>query len=441
MWWAITGSNAYVDRKFPGYALNTDDYPMEPGSPFSYNTAGEFSFYFAAKHGAVAVSTSLTTKWDDNTANGLNDMNYWENGNELDRQNVMPLDYACRTMNEYDGYENRNGGGHYGVKNADPNFKIIQAATTYLDTFWIKNVARYCAIMRTDHKNCVDEYNMHYYPRTGDHLGYDPKSDQQVGETSETPELDSIYFRFNTVGRAVYNIPGVSNTSIINLTEYGYGNWGTPASTPNEAAYPWDIGNTPSGFGYDSMQWKAILMCRSEQIIPFTPFRGYNEFFYHNSSFGPNNYLLFSSYGRTSGRDIVRFRPTIFYPWWYVRAWQYNTIGDYQPDAYLEYGGFTGRHVQRWVNPSDPTKVIYAVWLGTRNNTDLVNQVISDNIVSGPVIMKTMSLTDSVGTTTVLTASGGSVVVPIVNAKVLYLVARIAGPPLPSVPLRVYRKP
>jgi hypothetical protein len=451
-WWSIRGTNNYTYKTLHDTTgVNIDDWNSDPENPFNYSRDGNFYYNYAAKFGRVNVPTG-NTKWTgdgnyNNGQNGLDLIEYVENGNEEDAHGVSQLAYWARSVSDYDGYEGRVGiAGRTGLKKADPDFKLVMSGTMELDTNLVDNLIWFSKIMRTDGKLPFDVINFHHYPRTFDTLGYAPGYEEMVGAHGESPEADDIY-KFYTGGtKAIYNYLGGDTSVKIFNTEYGYGNWATPASTPNEVAYPWDIGCTPPNSGYDSLQLKGMLMARSELIMAFTPVAAYNEFFFHNTNFDTaNSYMLFASYGRAAGRNISTFQCTKFFPWWYYRAGLYNSLKDYYPDALLNNGG-TGLWITKWRHAVYSDSVCYIVWKGSYNGSVLSGQSIPVGFPQNNQVNQVdLSFMQTAGTVTPITASGGSISVDVYERPLLYFLkegtaARIAQITAPG-HFRVYPNP
>jgi hypothetical protein len=405
---AITGGSSYLEST--GYVnpfLAVDAPGTDPRNPASYVNDGIMYYNYAAYYGSVNVSTANTI-WYPNTGNGNHYMHLVQNGNELDSHGVTLLAYWARSVVDRDGWENRIGvSGRMGLKNADPNFKLIMAPTTYRDTNFIYVQDFFARTMTTSGNTAWDIWDFHLYNRSNDSLGYPPSSDQQVGEHGESPAKVNMSYWDNQYVNIVYKLR--RDTVDVWKDEFGYGNWGTVAPDANHAAYPWDIGCVPPNAGLDSLQLKAIFMAWCELRMGGSYLTGSNEFFFHNSSFGANNYLLFSSYGRTTGRDITTFRATVFFPWWYVRAWLYNNLKGYYWEATTEDSWVSGgRTIQRWRSRANPLAVKYVAWREVYIDTvTLQNQSIPTGLLTGTTTASYLSFTDSLGTTASKTPAGG----------------------------------
>jgi hypothetical protein len=403
-YWSIKGTNSFVYDQSGGTSrICTDSFMQEPECPYNYAREAKFYYNYAAKHGSVAVSTANTI-WDNNTTNGLNDVAGVENGNEPEGNGEYGLTYMARSWVDYDGYEGRVGtAGKCGVKNADPNFLMIQAGMVFTDTARVDMYIWFSKVMRTDGKFPFGAVNYHQYPRTTDTLDHTPSNEENVGAHGESPETDNIKGNDLAFAKSVFNSYG--DTIKIFKTEYGYGNWGHPATTPTEAAFPWDFGNVPSISGLDSLQLKAVLMARSEQVMAFSPLNAYNEFFFHNSGFGDNIYLLFASYGRGTGRNGA-FALTTLFQWYYYRAGIYSVLKNYYPDSLISSAG-TNLWVTRWRKLGQTDSVVYVVWKGSYTASTLSSQTVNVGYIKGSTMTKVIPSFSSITPTTSSVSTSG----------------------------------
>jgi hypothetical protein len=373
-WWSIKGASAYL-ASLHATNLNTDDWNADPES-HNYTRDGKLFFNYVAKWGSVAVSSSRTA-WtgDGGFPNGQNTIYYVENGNE-DNFTTSGLSYYQRSRSDYDS-----------LKAADVNFKFVMSGTTDLDTAFIDNLAWFCEILSTDKKFIWDVINFHHYPRTQNILGYAASLDQQVGEHGASPESDAgigILSLYNQGCRSIYNYIHGDTTKKIWNTEYGYGNWGTPAANPSQAGTPWDIGCVPSNPTWDSLHMKAILEARSTLIFPFTGVQVYNQFFFHNSgNQATNSPVLFYSYGMVSVPSITPpFAATVFFPNWYYNNGIYARMKWYKPITIIGAGDTTS-YCHAYYQKIDSTtglltdSVCDVVWKTSQQGTSLSNVTVN----------------------------------------------------------------
>jgi len=427
MWWNINGGSNYLASQNPAVARKAiDSVGADPRNPMSYAREAKFAYNFAAHYSSVAVPTQYTC-WYPRSANGLNLMHAAElTGNEEDYHGSTLVTIWARGMAAYNGWENRIGiPGHTGAKNADPSFAVIACPTTLLDTNAV-SVFVFCSATMTTSKHLpFDIFNYHYYPFGAVLLGRDASYEEQVGSHGIQPEKANLLGEYSAYTRFCYKWANVDTSYKIYNTEYGYGNWAHPPRNVGEVSWPWDGLTLPGIPGVDSARLKAIFMCRSEIQMLFTGIDGYNEFAFSNSDFGPNGFRLFQSNGRTTGRNISPpFNATTLFPWFYVRQFLFNNLFDYRRDAYIENGGATGRHVVRLRSVSHPQNVVYIAWKGVYDNSTLQNQTIPTGKLAGTATLKQFSFSDSTGTTTVKTPSGGITNIGTIGLQPVFLFGR-----------------
>jgi hypothetical protein len=425
-WWSIRGESAWYASKYGSARIDIDSYGLEPEVPFNYKRESDFYYNYAAKFGSVAIPAG-NTRWtgDAGYPNGLNLINYVEAGNE-DEYSVTPLTSDAHTAACYDGAQGNLGlSGRTGVKSADPSFRLIYPGTGEQDSQRVDNYAWLSKITRTDNKVAIDAFNFHHYLRNTNRLNREFLCSDFVGAHGQSAELDSTLY-YNTVfAKAVYNYCDNDTTKEIFNTENGLSNWGHESYDELYACnVVYDIGNMGKITipGLDSLQSKAVLMSRFEMITNASPITGYNEFFFHNASYGANNFILFSSYGRITGRDPNTYKALTFFPWWYYRAGLYSSLKGFYPDAVLSSAG-TGLWVIKYRNAVTPDSVCYAIWKGSYDGSSLPNQVISVGNITGSAIKTTMSFTSILTSATAVPISNGSITVIATELPALYFVS------------------
>jgi hypothetical protein len=145
----------------------------------------------------------------------------------------------------------------------------------------------------------------------------------------------------------------------------------------------------------------------------------------NNSTFGSNNQSLYSSYGRVTGRDIVNFKATQFFPWWYVRACQYTILRDYYGDTLLVNGGNTGLYVGKFRNILHADSVCYVVWKASRNGSTITNQAISmPSLISNNITTANLSFISTSPIIGSATVAGGSLLVSTVSETPSFFLAQ-----------------
>lgn len=375
-WWSIKGASNYLNSIHPGSYANVDNWNGETES-YNYTRDAKFFGWYANQWQSI--------------------ISYVENGNE-DNYVLSCLAYFLRTSMDYDS-----------MRVYSSTMKLIMSGTTETDSAWIDNFVWFSRILRADHVIPVNVFNFHHYPRTVNYLGYAPSTQQQIGGYGRSPEGDNIigiYASFTAYGRAVYNYTDGDTTIAIYNTEDGYGNWGTPSVDQTQAAYPWDLGCSPSRGSWDSLHYKCLMLSRLELILAETPVQGYNEFFFHNSSGSSTNFPnLFESYGRVAVRNISPpFNATYFFPYWYYRASIYSRMKWYKLVATSGNSDTTGLHHQLWQKVDSATgrltdSLCDVIWKNSQQAATASNQTVRVGYRKNSLVEKyTASFTSIVGT-------------------------------------------
>lgn len=374
-WWTIRGPSQYLNVTHPGAKANVDNWNGEPES-FNYTRDAKiFGKYAQYWNGQIY---------------------YVENGNE-DNYTLSVLCYFLRTSMDYDSIKTYS------------TMKLVMSGTTDNDPYWVDNFVWFSKIFRVDGIIPVDIINFHHYPRTVNILGYAPSLEQQVGAFGRSPEGDvgiGLAAYYTTYCRQVWNVLGGDTSKQIWNTEAGYGMYGTPAADPFQAAYPWDIGCTPSRGSWDSVHYRAIMMARMELCMTESPVTVYNEFFFHNSSFSTTIYPnLFESYGRVTGHNSSPpYNATTFYPWWYYRASIYNRLKWYRIVSTSGNTDTTGLHHQLWQKVDSATgrltdSTCDIIWKNSQQGATASNQTVRIGYRKNSLVEKYVpSMTSVVGT-------------------------------------------
>jgi len=171
---AIQGSVRWLNdnNTFP-----SADIPVAPGldpnDPMSFREHANYMFQFAARYGSVEVADSLLKlAANQPRVSGLGYLNYLENSNEPDRwwdgpnAQFTPVQLAAMGSADRDGHEGLMG-STYGIKNADPNMKLVMGGLTERgleDNFsYIEGIRQWCLENRTDQQFVYDVINVHHY--------------------------------------------------------------------------------------------------------------------------------------------------------------------------------------------------------------------------------------------------------------------------------------
>ncbi len=182
-------------KTLPGWMLNTypadqrdaENVPVKYGKDFSdpnsYLEQAKVAFQYAARYGSnpnvdrSLLSVNTTPRWSGDVVNtvkvGLNSVKYIECENERDKwwrgrkAYQTAFEYAANLSAFYDGNKNTMGAG-VGVKNADPNMKVVMAGTALATTDYVKGMVDWCRRHRGYNADgsvnlCWDVINYHLY--------------------------------------------------------------------------------------------------------------------------------------------------------------------------------------------------------------------------------------------------------------------------------------
>lgn len=166
---------------------NADLVPVPWGKvftdPYSYLEQAQAGFQYIARYGSNKnIDTTLLTiydrpRWTNDPINtikvGLGLIEYIECGNERDKwwkgrdYYQTAREYAANLSAFYDGHKNTMGVG-VGVKNADPNVKVVMTGLAYASTDYVRGMIDWCKEFRGYNPDgsvniCWDVINYHLY--------------------------------------------------------------------------------------------------------------------------------------------------------------------------------------------------------------------------------------------------------------------------------------
>jgi endoglucanase len=233
---------------YPGLPYEAENRPAPLGSdlndPKSYAIQAKLAFQIAARYGSKVVDSNLLgadTKpignWQGayvrTKKSGMNLIKYMENENERDKwwkgSNGYqdPWMYAANLSAFYDGHKGALGAG-YGVKNADPNMKVVMGGTAFAYPSYFEGMVEWFRINRgykTDGTIDfpMDVINYHYYADgSGTSQG---NNDAKVGCMPEGSDAATVAQAFAAFAQ-LYNLE-------VWVTETGYDDAaGSPISAP-----------------------------------------------------------------------------------------------------------------------------------------------------------------------------------------------------------------
>lgn len=195
--------------------------PYMPGgdsyNPATYAAHADFMFQYAARYGAHSVPDSLLRlRSDQPRVSGLGYLQYVENWNEPEKwwrgteAQFKPFEFAAMCSADYDGHEGSMG-NNLGVKNADPNFKLVMGGLAGLNLHYLKAMKLWSDYNRSSGFP-ADVLNFHHYSN-------DATTKFQKPNTGVSPEADSLKYKLQEL--VAYRdtwLPGKE----IWLSEFGY---------------------------------------------------------------------------------------------------------------------------------------------------------------------------------------------------------------------------
>ena len=160
------------------FGRNRNEKPVILGDdttdPMSYGIHANYLYNYAARYGKTVVpEEKLNLDPNDTYKSGLGYITYYEDWNEPDKTWQGPdaqfnsTELAAMLSADYDGHEGRLG-DTYGVKQADPNSKLVMGGMAGGSTMvkWLEEMQAWANANRTDKKLPLDVINYHQYAGT-----------------------------------------------------------------------------------------------------------------------------------------------------------------------------------------------------------------------------------------------------------------------------------
>jgi endoglucanase len=223
---------SWIRETYPEDQRDPENVPVRYGKnfadPLSYIEQAKVAFQYAARYGSNTnvdpslLSVSTTPRWTNDPVNtikiGLNLIKYIECDNERDkwwkgRKGYQTArEYAANMSAFYDGHKNTMGAG-VGVKNADPNMKVVIAGLVTGPDF-VKGMVDWCKEFRGYNANgtvnlCWDVVNFHLYT---DNASSSQSGTSTRGAAPEVTNAKQILENFVKVTREVSNDLPIWNT-------------------------------------------------------------------------------------------------------------------------------------------------------------------------------------------------------------------------------------
>ena len=346
--------------------------------PMSYRIHSNYLFNYAARYGSTKVDKSrLNLDPNDTVKTGLGYITYYEDWNEPDKTWLGPdaqfnsTELAAMLSADYDGHEKALG-ENYGIKNADPNSKLVMGGMAGGSTMvtWLTEMQEWANTNRTDKKLPLDVINYHQYAGT-----HSPENSTFVEDANKI-----IEWRNN-------NAPDKE----IWITEFGWDtNTLSPRSAPTlEAQRDWIIREYLIGdrIGLDRM----------------TVYDALND----GPSTDPTQYS-------TSGLATKGSEGTVKKPSWYGVNTLKNTLKGYKFVKAIKED--SNMYIYKYTNGTD---FYYVLWSPTENGTIINNYNLNIDIKDyDKASLTTLKDKEPLGVTTNLNINDNKVVVNVSESPI-----------------------
>lgn len=239
-------------NKIPNW-MSVDDgrrmcFPEFTGNrPEDYIDIAQFAWQYGARYGSKVYPDNLlkvnqTPRWNGDVINekksGLNLLKYIEFENEPDRpwnddlHKYTPEQLAAMMSAIWDGHEGSMG-SYVGVKNADPNIKVVLPGLAEINLYYLNRMKTWFEANRKDKRFCADVIQVHHYSNASN-PPWPSHSVNLVNGRGISPEEDKLPYRLKDLNQFVrQNFP--------KGTEIWYGEFGYDtqlSSNPWICQYP-----------------------------------------------------------------------------------------------------------------------------------------------------------------------------------------------------------
>ncbi|MBC3542045.1 T9SS type A sorting domain-containing protein [Rufibacter sediminis] len=218
--------SSYTTVTSSGTNYFNEQYTADKQKPASYVKAAKLAFQFAARYGSNTNVNPALVKTKSTVKIGLNLISKMEANNEPDRHwkgrqaNQTSDEYAAYLSAFYDGHMGTLG-ADVGVKQADPNMKVVCAGIASTKTAFYQGIIDWCKKNRGYLPNgkvnlCFDEINYHAYNNN-----YDGEQYANGSRVGVAPELSLAPLNINNFHQINREFIGDGDMPII-ITETGY---------------------------------------------------------------------------------------------------------------------------------------------------------------------------------------------------------------------------
>lgn len=245
------------DTDYPACAYNADKL-----DPASYVDIASIVYQIVARYSDTVVSdANLKLASDQTRLSGLNYIQYYEIGNEIDGyyrypnpllQRYTPQQHAAMLSACYDGHQGTMP--LCGLKTASPNAKLVMSGLVDESHSYVREMILWCVDNRTDHAFVADIVNFHMYATD---------VTPQVNATKAiSPEAYSYGIKAK---RFVERVKTYIPTTSVFLTEYG-------ADSNNSTNGPLDFADNLKADVQAGWSLRTLMDCATSGIDVFTAF-------------------------------------------------------------------------------------------------------------------------------------------------------------------------
>lgn len=376
---------------------------LSPTDPSSYQAKAHYMYQYAARYGSTKVDADkLTLAPDQESRSGLGLIRYLEDWNEPNKDwegrdaEFTPEEYAAMLSADYDGHANtmKGGTGTFGIKNADPQMKVVMAGLAGTSLEYIGRMKRWFEANRQDRKFAADVLNVHMYTFKDERgwQGGGPARSPEAGKLKEVMQ-EIVEYRDK-------NLPGVE----VWISEFGWDtNPASPLSPP--VIGPFDVQEVQA-------QWlvRAYLLLASAGVD--------RAQMYMLRDVDPNSAIWYSTCGLVGPKGDWTPKKS----WFYVYTLKETLKGmrfigeETSSDPNIRIYKFKDMESERGA---------YAVWATTSRNYTVQNHPVPLSPDAGNASLVQMVPGETAGRKTALTVSNRQVRLNVSERPVFVLVDEI----------------
>jgi len=394
------GTPAWMFGKSAGDSLKPIVGMKDSTLPASFVEHADYLWQFASRFGRTSVAAADQRLDALNTAkSGLGYVKYMEGWNEPDKDwkgitgYFSPEVLTAMSSADYDGDQGRMG-QKVGIKNADPSMKVVMPGIIGINLEYVKAM-KFWSDTRRDSSFPADALNFHHYCNDAGGQG-------GTATTGISPEADGLKQRLQTV--ATWRdrfLPGME----LWLSEVG---WDTD---------PKSVYRAKSIGGNSELEMQGRWLVRAFLEVAASGFDKAQQFMLRDQ--WDNSPTIFATSGMVHDKfDTLSPKYQKKVSWWYVNTLN-KRLRDFRFEADESVGGI---RIYRFSHQSMPDSVAYAVW--NPDDAAATQSVTIPNSVSNGIVIR-LSEVQALGTTSVLTTSGGSATVTAVDGRPVLLLGKI----------------